>query len=124
MRFDHHCDESTGCIFPEREDITEHIAGPGCTSIRGYNGWRISLEEMEGCRAAQALVPKDHVENWKPEDDDQDFELESEFLSGIGDGPPIWAPMDNMNVRHGLREFGVLEDRSVGIFMIELLSMW
>ena len=40
--------------------------------------------------------------NWEPEPDDQDFELESEyFLTGIGDGSPDEAPLENiMPIRH------------------------
>ena len=108
---DERCGEGTGCTYPERDaprggDRTkEHVAGPGCLSACGYNGWRISLEEMKGCRAVQALVPKWQVEeDWKPEDDDQDFEHEGDFfLSGIGDGSPDEGPLENMEkVRHGL----------------------
>ena len=104
----------------------ELVAGSGCLSASGYNGWRISLEEMKGCRAVQALVPKDQVENWKPEDDDQDFERESEyFLSGIGDGSPDEAPLGNMKaVRHGLESVMIFNtiDGDVGA-LIPIFSL-
>ena len=80
---------------------------------------------MKGCRAVQALVPKGHVENWKPEEDDQDFERESDFfLSGIGDGSPDEGPLDNMEkVRHGLRDviiYNTCDD--VGLSIIVFLK--
>ena len=102
------CTESSGCKLLKREARfeghgpgKEHIAGPGCGSGLGYTGHRISLEEMKGCRAVQCLVRKGS--GWKPEPDDQDFELESNyFLTGIGDGSPDEAPLENIKpVRHG-----------------------
>ena len=80
------CRESSGCQGLKRpapydgnENGVEHIAGPGCVSGRGYSGHRISLEEMKGCRAVQCLMIKN--KDWLPEADDQDFELESKYLS-------------------------------------------
>ena len=66
----------------------------------------ISSEEMKGCRAVQAPVPKIHVENWKPKDDDQDFKRDGDFfLSGIGDGSLDTEPLKiTKRVRHGLAE--------------------
>ena len=40
----------------------QHLAGPGCASIDGYSGYRISVEEMQGSRAVQALAKKG--EDW------------------------------------------------------------
>lgn len=96
------CGESSGCqlLRHDGSETGEHIAGFGCISTRGYSGQRVSLEEMKGCRAVQCLMKKDS--NWEPEPDDQDFELESEyFLTGIGDGSPDEAPLENiMPIRH------------------------
>ena len=41
---------------------------------------------------------------WQPEPDDQEFELNSNyFLSGIGDGSPDEAPLENLSPeRHGV----------------------
>jgi hypothetical protein len=57
---------------------------------------------MKGCRAVQSLLTKD--ESWVPEPDDQDFELESNyFLTGVGDGSPDEAPLEDISpVRHGV----------------------
>ena len=104
------CDESTGCTLLERGltfggiAAKEHVAGPGCRCTSAYSGWRVSVEEMRGCRAIQALVPKEQVEDWQPESDDEDFERESDFcLSGVGDGSPDTAPLENVGrIRHGL----------------------
>lgn len=51
-------------IPEEPEDDTEdleqheHIAGPDCGNTGGYNGHRISVEEMKGCTTSQCLIPK------------------------------------------------------------------
>jgi len=110
--FDDYCGDNTGCTLvergptfrPEDDSGEEHIAGPGCASCRGYCGYRISLEEMKGCRAVQCLIKKE--EDWQPEADDQDFELASDyFLSGIGDGSPDESPLEDiMPARHGVDE--------------------
>ena len=78
---------------------------------------------MKGCRAVQALVPKAQLEEeWKPEDDDQDFERESGFfLSGIGDGSPDEAPLENMKtIRHGLKDVLIhnLAEDEVGVLAL------
>ncbi len=41
----------------------------------GYPGYLISVEKMKGCRAVQCLLKKTDDEVWKPEDDDQYFEI-------------------------------------------------
>ena len=62
----------------------EHIAGKDCRSNSGYNGHRISAEEMKGCTTVQFLVPK--TASWRPEEDDEDFERCGDFhLSGLTD---------------------------------------
>jgi hypothetical protein len=95
------CGPFSGCQVWDREDgRKEHIAGPNCVDGRGYSGHRISLEEMNGCRAVQCLLLKKI--DWKPEPSDQDFELNSKvFLTGIGDGSPDLAPLTSLSpVRH------------------------
>lgn len=86
-------------------EYCEHIAGPDCTSRVGYNGHRVSLEEMKGCRTFQCLLPK--PSNWVPSNDDEEFEIEGDyFLSGLG----IDMPSRDENyplvfpVRHGAEE--------------------
>ena len=80
----------------------QHIADPGCASDDGYSGHRISIEEMKGCKAVQVLVKKGKA--WEPEDDDQDFEIESELLlTGVGDGSPDDGPLKDIKpARHGI----------------------
>ncbi|CAD6571131.1 MAG: hypothetical protein ASARMPREDX12_004138 [Alectoria sarmentosa] len=100
------CGEDSGCRIHTDEDGREgeHLAGPGCVSESGYSGHRISLAEMKGCRAVQCLVKKDA--DWMPEDDDQDFEIEGDyFLTGVGDGSPDEAPLEDIAPsRHGISD--------------------
>jgi len=101
-------DEQLKDIFFESWDTEphhEHIAGPGCLEDRGYRGSEISIEEMKGCTTVQCLVRKN--DNWTPEPDDEDFELQSDFfLSGLSDHMPS-RDMRSPTVtpaRHGLAE--------------------
>ncbi|KAM5354731.1 hypothetical protein ACJ41O_001378 [Fusarium nematophilum] len=76
-------DQSNLGIWP---DIQEHIAAKDCRCQLGYNGHRISAEEMQRSTTAQFLVPKRTLQSWKPEPDDEDFEKEGDyFLSGLVD---------------------------------------
>lgn len=118
--FDETCGNTTGsgCELLEFEASRyQHIAGPGCASDSGYSGYRISLEEMAGCRAVQALVKKG--EGWEPEDDDEDFEIESEFfLTGIGDGSPDVVPLGNIEpARHGIDSINIANVCRLSIFV-------
>ncbi|KAI9836032.1 MAG: hypothetical protein M1819_001643 [Sarea resinae] len=85
----------------------EHIAGPGCTNTAGYNGHKITFEEMEACLTNQCLVRKGS--NWTPDALDQDFELTSDyFLSGLSDympsrddrGPRVTPARHGMEMPH------------------------
>ena len=110
--FDGLCQHGSGCTVPAAVHVPpwsnragkqgEHIAGHNCISVRGYSGHRISLAEMKGCRAVQWLVRKDV--DWMPESDDENFETEGNYvLTGIGDGPTPWMPLENSYpVRHGI----------------------
>lgn len=97
------CGYESGCTYLDDAShrAAEHLAGPGCVSESGYTGHRISIAEMKGCRAVQCLLRKDA--SWKPEDDDQDFEIEGDyFLSGVGDGSPEEALLEDIQpARHG-----------------------
>ncbi len=102
---DESCGEGSGCNMIGAKHWREHIAGPGCVSIRGYNGHRITVEEMKGSRAVQALLIERPL--WIPEPDDQEFEIEGKyFLTGIGDGSPDGTEyLENSEpVRHGLEK--------------------
>ena len=50
------------------------------------------------------FVNADDANYWTPESDDQDFEVEGDyFLTGVGDGSPDEAPLDNIQpARHGI----------------------
>ncbi|KAL2061910.1 hypothetical protein VTL71DRAFT_7288 [Oculimacula yallundae] len=103
------CEGDSGCQYFERENENEleHVAGPGCYALRGYSGYRVSVEDMAGCRSPQCLLRKD--ENWEQEDDDQEFEKTSNYyLTGLSDMPPDegWAT-ELKPVRHGLEEVWV-----------------
>ena len=82
----------------------EHIAGPDCNLTTGYSGYRITAEEMHGCRTFQLFCPK--REGWKPEFNDEDFEKDPSvryFLSGVADSVDSKHPWNNVFVpsRHG-----------------------
>lgn len=63
------------------------MAGPNCKNESGYKGYLITAKEMKGCNTLQCLVRKGS--NWRPEPDDQDFELQNNyFLTGISDHMP------------------------------------
>ena len=104
------CGENTDCARLDHRWPLEHIAGPRCVSTADYSGHRISTEEMQGCRAVQALCKKG--KNWQPEPDDQEFELESDyFLTGIGDGSPHRELLEDLHpVRHGIDEVWISND--------------
>lgn len=73
--------ERSGLVGIGRFDL-EHVAGPGCQKIGGYNGNNISLEEMPGCQTVQVLLPKG--KSWQSMPDDLEAETTSSFhLTGI-----------------------------------------
>ncbi|CAH0043706.1 unnamed protein product, partial [Clonostachys solani] len=82
----------------------EHIAGPDCEYLDGYNGNHISVGEMRECSTVQCLVRK--IDGWEPLDDDQDFEAYSSCcLTGLARGlDPIWSNRFSP-VRHGTSEW-------------------
>ncbi|CAG9945059.1 unnamed protein product, partial [Clonostachys rosea f. rosea IK726] len=82
----------------------EHIAGPNCEYLDGYNGNHISVGEMRECSTVQCLVRK--IDGWEPLDDDQDFEKYSSCcLTGLARGlDPIWSNRFSP-VRHGSSEW-------------------
>jgi hypothetical protein len=41
-----------------RYQCLEHVAGPSCTCIRGYSGYRISVNGDEGMQSRPGLIPK------------------------------------------------------------------
>ena len=99
------CGDGTdsGCkIFDDGRHGFQHLAAPGCASVNGYSGYRISVEEMQGSRAVQALAKKG--EDWQPEADDETFEVESQFfLTGVGDGSPGSLPLQGLKpARHSI----------------------
>lgn len=98
-----------------RDQVWEHIAGPGCLNLHGYNGARISNEEMLFANTLQCLIQKidagregmdDDVspQKWEPDPDDEPWEDEAAwFLSGVSDFMPS-RDMDDPRVfpqRHG-----------------------
>ena len=103
---DESCGDDTGCEFESYETFGDetlgyqHVAGLDCASVSGYSGHRISIGEMKGCRAIQALMKK--KQGWEPEDGDEDFEIEGEFfLTGVGHGSPDEPPLQKIRpARH------------------------
>ncbi|KAH7176909.1 hypothetical protein EDB81DRAFT_864337 [Dactylonectria macrodidyma] len=80
----------------------EHIAAKNCTCKAGYNGHRISIEEMRACTTAQFLVPRQALEpyrqeqfNWQPKSDNQHFQTGDFFLSGLTDQPARTNPRNS-----------------------------
>lgn len=84
----------------------EHIAGPECMDPSGYNGHRLGVEEMKGCRTVQCLIWKD--EHWKSEPDDQDFETHGKHcLSGLTDSLDTDGRRSPLRPgRHGMTTIG------------------
>lgn len=78
----------------------EHIAGPNCRQLDGYNGHNVSVEQMLDCNTVQCLYIK--PDDWQPNKDDMPFETDSKYyLSGLSDyssggGNKHFAP-----ARHG-----------------------
>ncbi|KAK5102511.1 hypothetical protein LTR70_000367 [Exophiala xenobiotica] len=83
-------DEDAASTDFRDNEIWEHIAGLGCVNINGYNGNRISAEEMRGCNTSQALIPKaDVAGGWQPSERDEPWEQACTFfLSGLDDSMP------------------------------------
>lgn len=98
----------------DSEDFIEHIAGPDCVSTAGYNGNKISVEEMRPCTTSQCVVDRkgeahdDIAEPLPPEPDDEDFERGSKyFLTGLLEKCGSWEDIDNGSVyppRHGFTD--------------------
>lgn len=101
----------------QAEDIIEHIAGPNCVSTQGYSGHRISYDEQKDCTALMCLIDK--TEDWKPESEDEDFELKSKrcYISGISKGPPDeFDIIDLEPVRHGVKDIMITNEPDVYTF--------
>lgn len=96
--------ERSGLVGIGRFDL-EHVAGPGCQNIGGYNGNNISLEEMRGCQTVQVLLPKG--KNWQSLPDDLEAEVTSNFhLTGIANCKglilhPLVRCLTTLPARHG-----------------------
>jgi hypothetical protein len=113
-------DLKPGDLFNGKSMIDyEHIAGRGCMVFRGYNGHRISAQEMYGCKTVQCLISKET--HWQPEAGDLEFEHGSRYyLSGLTDfmpsrdnnRPSFWPH------RHGLQ----FANADVHDFMVWLQS--
>lgn len=102
----------------QRDNVWEHIAGPGCVNTHGYNGNRITEKEMRFTNISQCLVPKTdagregygddapRTATWEADKDDEPWEETSAwFLSGLSDDMPS-RDMSNPHVfpeRHGRR---------------------
>ncbi|OBT62747.1 hypothetical protein VE03_07062 [Pseudogymnoascus sp. 23342-1-I1] len=87
--------------FKYGRDAYEHMAGPSCQQLDGYNGHNISVEEMLDCSTVQCLYAKD--ENWIPNAEDMSFEANSKYyLSGLSDHSSSggWKQMF-APIRHG-----------------------
>jgi hypothetical protein len=97
-------DEGYLDLHPNKYSDFEHIAGPGCRNRAGYSGHKISAEEMRGCQVSQCLIRKSW--DFKPLDDDEDFEKEGGFcLSGLSDcmPPRDWSFPLYEPIRHGCK---------------------
>ncbi|SPN98443.1 uncharacterized protein DNG_01487 [Cephalotrichum gorgonifer] len=62
----------------------EHVAAKDCRCIKGYNGHRISVEEMSGCTTARFLIPlQSPLEPaCRPQPDDEELEGFKYVLTG------------------------------------------
>jgi hypothetical protein len=109
-------------MYSARDCFHEHIAGPNCTHLSGYNGNRISVEEMRGCCTFQYLCPK--PASWQPQSDDEAFETEKDFdffLSGLTDHvtsrdepyTDVFPPRHECRLPHGDNVFWSQEEAAV-----------
>ncbi|GKU09949.1 unnamed protein product [Fusarium langsethiae] len=72
----------------EHKAPPEHIASSSCQSLRGINGYRLSLGQMKNCRNVRFLIPKS--KNWKSAVDERLMEEDSLFyLSGESNGSNV-----------------------------------
>ncbi|KFY14067.1 hypothetical protein V492_02879 [Pseudogymnoascus sp. VKM F-4246] len=70
--------------FRNTREAYEHIAGPNCSQLDGYNGHNISVEEMMDCSTVQCLYAK--PDDWVSNEEDMYFETDSKYyLSGLSD---------------------------------------
>lgn len=80
----------------------EHIAGPSCRDELGCNDHAIFAAEIETAKHTKILAYK--PPNWKPEQEDQELEEDSEcFFTGIGDRFPSrdMTFLNDCPARHG-----------------------
>ncbi|KFX98257.1 hypothetical protein V490_02407 [Pseudogymnoascus sp. VKM F-3557] len=101
-------------------DEYEHIAGPSCHQLDGYNGYNISVEEMLDCTTLQCLYAKS--ETWMPHAGDMYFEKESKYyLSGLSDHSSSggWKQMF-APILHGKVQGSIDNDNNPWIDSVEL----
>ena len=63
------------------------------------------------------------MEGWRPEEDDEDFEIEAKccFITGVSEGPPSEFDIDGLNpVRHGVAEAMI----NNGEMLVSLADFW
>jgi len=68
----------------------------------GYNGWRISDEEMRVMTCVQAVIGIQDWEDWEPEDDDDEYETSSLLLTAVSESTPISYEVHQVTERHGV----------------------
>ena len=75
-------------LIPDYANMFEHIAGQECQHREGYNGWKISVDEMRGCHTVQCIARKD--QGWRPQRDSLGFEVAGRcFLTGLAENMPL-----------------------------------
>ncbi|KAI6796882.1 hypothetical protein KC363_g3038 [Hortaea werneckii] len=124
-------DEENGGRIPPGETIygpedEEHLASPECTSTSGYNGYRISAQEMQHVISCQCLAEK--RDGWRPEAGDRQFELDADhcFLTGIS---RLGVSEDDVKglepARHGVSEVIItnMSPAQIGLFTGEVWAL-
>lgn len=95
----------------------EHVSGPSCVAYSGYNGSKITAEEMKYCGTVQCMARYDGYRHDQSQDcraqeaDDGELEHKGKYhLTGLGDRCGYWE--DDCSVypeRHGMSEVSPMD---------------
>ncbi|KAH9215998.1 hypothetical protein DL95DRAFT_363708 [Leptodontidium sp. 2 PMI_412] len=96
------------------ESRFQHLAGPGCTFLGGYNGRRIAEGEMRGVNRVRYVLrkPRDHEESEEEDEKgDRDGDEESEFFVSA---ETIDVPIEHGNGELSEHLYGIPSTEFVG----------
>lgn len=101
--------EKAGC---SEEDGDHACGGPECAfvfpwakgqyRIAGYNGWKISDEEMRIMTCVQVAATDFDWDEWQPEEDDDEYENNEVVLTAVSESTPDEFSVTHVPYRHGI----------------------